>query len=313
MSDLPALVSGFRPVLPGYEGSLARWLAGYHREPRYFLSPTYLGAEPGVYSWGVVDGCLCLLKRRQFMNNPVMHLVVPPIHCDGDTVVELAVMHRWLGLGVGVKVSEDDVGHYGLPDDVGWDASQAEYLYRADDSVWPPGKAGKPIRKALHRANRELSMTPAGPADVEEAVALAKRWYQQLGRGRSAQRLVRRWFEGLVVPGVERKGVVVRHNGLVVGLVLSELIAPGVVVATSQHHDYQSFPPVNAGLLLHAAASRLWPGAVINKGGVGLGTPGLGVHKERLHPARVLRIGTLRPADPVTLEVFREAQPQQPE
>jgi len=55
--------------------------------PRFFQSLLYM-INSGDYYYGIVNDCLCILKKKM-IGQPVVYLTFPPIHKNGDIDIEL--------------------------------------------------------------------------------------------------------------------------------------------------------------------------------------------------------------------------------
>jgi len=119
----------FRDVWPYFEV----YVAG-RGQPRYMMSPM-VQASTKDYWHGIVDGCLCMLKRRQMMGHPTMYLIVPPIHLQGDVAVEKAVMGKFFDAGVHAHLSPADLVAYGMA--VG--GANLEHLPLYDEFLYTAG------------------------------------------------------------------------------------------------------------------------------------------------------------------------------
>lgn len=313
---LAEVLAGFRPVLPGDEPTLYTAASVYHQShptPRFFWSPTYLAARPGVFTWGIVDGCLCVLKSTQVMGNAAMYLVVPPVHPAGDRVREREVIDLLASYCVSTMLSKHDRERYRLLKSEAPPGPWPEYSYAAATHHPPEGGRHKNTRYALNLLDgrdpdlQVHVLQPDALADPEPLKDLARLWHQQKSLHRGEVRLVQTFFEHAAASATPRRAVVITQHGRPIAHSLTEEVAPGYVVIVSRIRDYSegtSHPdPI---LALHALDCRLWPNARLCSGSAD-GT--LAAHKEKLRPTDVLSVGRLRTPVRLTFDAYKEARP----
>lgn len=321
---LPELVARHQPVTPDTEHVIRRCAAAFYaytERPRYFLSPGYLAAQPTVFTWGIVDDCLVLLKRRYIVGNRVMYLVMPPLHPAGDAQAERRVIDEFRALHVGTMLSAEDVARYGYPErEVKLDHRWPEYSYRA--SAWADlsGRHNRQIRSMVNQTSRleaegKLSVAQGPAAYYEHDLQdLARRWHAQRGLDVHQAKLVR------TLQDHARRGtslrwahVILDESGRAVAHSLTEQIVPGQVIIVSRIRDYEWDLLPDPVLLLHAADCAAWvnlsgePECVLTSGSAR--TAGLTGHKAKLRPAWVTPVGRLSTERALTKEEYDAAVP----
>lgn len=324
MADgLPALVRDFQPVTPDTEHFVTAAAAVYHRAhptPRFFWSPTYLAAQPGVYTWGYIDGCLCVLKRRVIIGNHVMYLVLPPVSRDGDARAERSVIERMRGHHVGTMLSPLDRRRYGYAEgDAKPDPRWPEFAYAAASYADPTGRDHKNTRAALNLGSRleavgRLEVSASAHPREGQWSALADTWYAQKKLHRGERRLVKTFARHMTEGSLRRFAVSVRDTATGRPLVhsLTEEVSPGRVVIVSRIRDYDNTVLPDPILLVHAVDCAYWsgvagPDTLLTSGSAG--TPGLTAHKQKLRPVDVMPLGRLDTGGRMTKEEYVAAKP----
>ncbi len=322
MADLDALamaVSHFRPVTPQSEGIVSEYAERYyqrHRMPRFFLSPTYLAAQPTVYTWGNINDCLVLLKRRTIIGNRVMYLVVPPISASGDIAGERELIEWFRARHVGTMLGPEDLELYGYrPEDAPPDPRWPEYAYDSQDFAEPSGRHHKNTRAALNLLDRLVAEGMVQVDDVSVPFAeplewLARTWHQQTGRHRGEVRLVRTFQEHAARGPLRRRALVLRdERGHPFAHSLTEEVCPGQVVIVSRLRDYTAALLPDPTLTVHALDCLHWSDvpALLTSGSAG--TPGLTGHKAKLRPIGVVPLGRLQTERALTREEYDAAKP----
>ena len=325
MTDLPSLVRHFQPVTPDAEALLSQAAERYHGDhptPRFFWSPTYLAAQPSVFTWGLIDNCLCVLKSRVIIGNHVMYLVLPPVSLDRarDLRAERNVIERLRALHVGTMLSPLDRQRYGYTrEDAPPDPRWPEFAYAAASYAQPVGRDHKNTRAALNLASRlelvgrlRVHASPWPRLDGYEW--LARRWHVQTGRHRGEVGLVRTWARHATSGSLRRWSVVLEdaQTRQPIAHSLTEEVSPGRVVIVSRLRDYDSTLLPDPTLLVHALECAYWsltssPGALLTSGSAG--TPGLTGHKSKLRPIDVMPLGRLDTGGRMTKEAYQAAKP----
>lgn len=320
---LADLVAGNRPVTPDTEHVIREHAAAFYAftdRPRYFLSPGYLAAQPKVFTWGIVDGCLVLLKRRYIVGNRVMYLVMPPLHPAGDSDAERHVIDEFRALHVGTMLSAEDRDRYEYaPGEVKLDSRWPEFSYSSAPWWDVSGRQNKNVRSAINTAIR---LHEAGTIRVIDGPMgytwnledLARRWHAQRHLDTHQARLVRTLQDHALRGPLRRcANVIVDSDRRVVAHSLTEEIVPGQVIVVSRIRDYEWQGHPDPVLLLHAMDCRYWQRAnggepvVLTSGSAR--TEGLTGHKTKLRPAWITPVGRLTTERQLTREEYDAATP----
>lgn len=291
------------------------------RYPRHYLSPLVLASHGKEFIWGIVDGCLCIAKRRTMMNIPTLYLILPPMSPTGDNQAEADVIDRLGRLGVRCKVSEEDIALYGLdPAGLTIDTDNAEYIYRAGDMHAPSGSAFRRERSYWKQFSAKRSdgharvlfhtdtatLDTAALADVETVV---RAWHREKGKHLPpALRKVK------LLPQAHETTTTLVYNaaGEPVAVTIIEDLPGDVSIITMRYHDYEKADAImgDASRVLHYLdLSNYGPDTLMNMGAAVRGGDGLADAKAKLHPAKVLQLHTTQAAHKLTMDQWRACAP----
>ena len=128
------LLSSFKPitkyiyylVLPYYYVYIIT-----RKYSRFFQSILILSKYVNVptYYFGIIDDCLCVLKKK-YISNPVLYLIMPPIHIKGDIKKELDLISLFASHGVKTYLSCEDLDIYNIkPNDCNKITNNFEFIY----------------------------------------------------------------------------------------------------------------------------------------------------------------------------------------
>lgn len=325
--DLKALLADFRKCGPVYPDEWHAVIAAYAARrnfPRYYLSPSFL-AHDGSYWWGRVENCLVILKRKWVMGRPVLYAVMPPMHYpDYGPSVEFLCGMRLLALGIGIKVSDEDVAN--LVPFVTPPVPQVgnfEYVYDLREVAAAQGPKFNRIRTARNRGTALVSILDADYTPVrsllgtrEEIRELTAKWIQRRrGRWNTAWKHAHTALEGT------GDVALLYEDKKLSAYSVTERIANNWYIGTLSFSSYAPelrFKQASYYLFWMAAAYIEGGGTFLgddpNKPlylnfGSAVGVAGLAAHKEGLGPCNTLQIYDLKPQHPVTAEEWKYAVP----
>lgn len=316
------ILRSFTPITRDTLPTLERHYEGFaatRRHPRYFMSSLWLGAK-SEFICGVVDGCLCMVKRRAMYHSAVIYLILPPMSLDGDLRAERRVLRAFYKAGIGAKLSDEDVLLYDLRSRVVGDPGNVEYIYRAGDGVDLAGGHNKNRRRAWADIQKfditfyTLSMAPVRQTcrDIDKAWEEGKRTRGATGSlGTSfAPKIVAAMAEH--ARGTACLGYVISHEGRALVYAITQAVRPGWVALLVGRHTFD--PAIrDIPLAQHLIECRWWADTMgadtqLNMGAT-LGHAGLDAVKERLRPSKRLEILHLPGARKLTLEDYHRSKP----
>lgn len=334
---LPALMSGFAPVRPEDVQRFAHYYTGFaatRRYPRHYMAPLRLAAGGNDFLWRVVGGCLCVVKRKWVLGNPVLYLILPPMHPAGNVQREREVLEAFRSLGVSARLSPEDMALYGyaVGADCEVDGTNAEYIYRAGDFA-DEAMAAPERKKDRYHWNRMCRQVAAGEllleryaggvlpeADALEACAAVNAaWHRHKGKasvGRDVVRYVNEYPAfAKVSPYISLLHVLRSASGVPAAYTIGEQVGEAWAVLGVGYHDYDQGTLLgDAGRVLHtldaqAWAERLGPGTLLNLG-ASVGIEGLAATKVKLHPVGTLQLYRLLTPVKLTADMWKAAKPE---
>ena len=289
------LMRGFRPVLTGDSAEWAPYLQAFEQtrpSPRFYASTAWLASQGKKFLWGVVDGCLVVVKRATIFKTRVLYLVLPPMSAVGDVLAERHVADRFLAAGVSVKVSNEDADAWGLDfSEVEDTGDNVERVYRCGDYVALEGATWKKWRHAQNRFAGLGPVTVTGRAAMGAAAELADRWAEGKDKASSVglKRAMRK---------APRLGVVSVGGKPVLAFASQALSSSRAVamVGITQPVDGVDMSIIGHLTDVQAYAKDLGPDTMLTTGAAPrqMGA-GLAAAKSKLRPSAEVRIGTWRP------------------
>lgn len=324
-TTVPELLAGFRPVQAADATTWAPYLAGFARTrrwPRYYLSPLWLASEGSRFLWGVVGGCLVVVKRATIFRNRVLYLIVPPMHPDGDLEAERAVVQAFAAAGVSTKLSSEDMQLLGYgAAEVAEDQGNAEFVYQVGDYADLEGKAWKAWRRNANALD-ELELhtwaggTKASPADLDGAEQVALAW--AAGKPKASPKHVAQVLrmagedQGTACPA---RLALLRRDGRPVLAMASQQLTPSWAILLSRVRDPElELPDTNvAGHLVGMRwyLERLGPQGLVNAGAGGQRGKGLVEAKRHLRPVHELQLYDLHTEARYTEADWQAVHPDQ--
>lgn len=307
----------------------AHQLAG---KPRYYQSIVALSSRR-EYLHTYYRDCLLVLKKKWIMGKPVLYLLLPPVHKHRDLRIEGEVLAELRGLGIGARLTDEDIDAYGI-DRADARLDSVEWLYRAGD--WRKAAlCGYRLRRDRNKINQAertkygggMSVKAYGAGDtsfsVAAGVALAQAWGEQkkdrVEAGKSDN--ARRSFRNERVPHAfwdvhtSPVGILTRAHVLTcvhhkqAGFSYTESVAGGVVIILRlRNYDCTCMPTI--GVYMHHLDLNFWslaatPDTIVTYGG---GTSESGeAHKKSLHPIGHLDIYAVRGMRPITAEEWKSS------
>ena len=309
-------MSTFRPVAAGDIPRLQQAYLGFARTrewPRFYMAPLWLAAK-GEFIWGEVGGCTCIVKRRSMYGRPVIYLILPPMSPHGDLDAEYAVLQRFYDAGVGARLSDEDVGLYGLEDRVEREKGNEEYIYRAGEFM-PLG--GKRNRRWRHQWNelttrceiREYDTCMMGAAGA--AAAIDEKWKKVRGLGVAHNRKMMKLFATHAMQTATWGYTLRGEGGPWAAYGMSQAISPGWVVLLVRQHAF-SRGVTDAGRAQHLLDTRHWCGVgggdMLLNIGASLNVAGLASAKEKMRPVKVMSICKLTPTKQLTMSDYYQCK-----
>lgn len=309
-------LNSFKNIGPGDAHHLARYYAGFaktRKYPRFYMAPLWLGTK-GEFIHGIVNGCLCVVKRRVMYKNPVIYLILPPMHQDGDLKAEMAVVRRFQERGIGARLSEEDVTLYGLSGDVAVDKGNSEYIYRAGDYLDLSGKQNSNWRHQWNelatKCNVKSLQRNVPRSTITGCTAVDVLWRAVRGLSTThASKLVQSFDEfAKAVPACLH---VIETASVTRAYSMSQQILPGWVGILLRQHDFAGAIS-DYSRAQHLLDTRYWasetgPDTLLNIG-AGVGVPGLDSAKTKLRPVRVMPIYKLSGDIPLTMEDYHNSK-----
>ncbi len=313
--DVLAAISKFKPVRPGDVPEFNRYYAGFAKNrqfPRFYMSTLWLGTK-NEFVWGIVDDCLCVVKRRVMYKNATIYLILPPMHLEGNLEIEKAVMEKFAKGGVGCKLSAEDAGLYGLTgsSSLETDEGNAEFIYRAGDFDDLSGGHNKKWRYqkneldklTVEKESKSMSALAAKCAAVDEKWTAVKK----MSAKHNAKMISE--FGSYAAQG-DCWGVVVSRDGEPLLYGLSQRLTAAWAVLLSRQHAFTD-KIADASKAQHLLDSGFWskhagPDTLLNIG-AGVGVKGLEEAKGKMRPVKVMQIFTLKAARTLTLKDYHKS------
>jgi hypothetical protein len=295
------------PLLPYYEA-----FAHTRRYPRMFMAPLLLGTK-SEFTWGIVDGCLCVMKRRVMFKSIVMYLILPPMHLEGDIVTERAVLRRFYKAGIGVYLSEEDVALYHVGNKVEPVHGNAEFVYRAGDLADLAGRRNKVWRKRWNQLEARydvqtynVSMAMAMP-DIR---CISKAWREHRNASSAhSEKIVAEFTQ--YARAWKTWGFTISRDGCPCAFSVSQQVAPSWVCLLVGLHSFSSLL-LDSCRMQHLLKMKYWcaelgPESLLNMGAA-VGRAKLETAKQHLRPTRIMQIYALRSPKRLTLDDYHRSK-----
>lgn len=300
---------GFRGVLPeDYNTTFSSYFERFFERrkwPRHYQSSLVLSIHPNQFLWGIVDDCLCVVKRKMYMINPVLYLILPPIHSDGDTDTERRVIEKFASYGVGTKLSEEDQAILKL--DGVLEKGNAEYIYESTH-VFTGGVYSRhrncmsKVRK--QQADGQLNLdnrTVLSKSEQVQLIGLTNQWKSDRLNLQGLDRFITNFNEYTSCGMVQ---IISLPDGSLHGYSITELTGPKQGCIPMRLHDYQKRVTTDANVVLHCLDLLSRPEGTLLNIGAGVGVKGLDEAKQHLKPVKVLQIFSYKSDVKLTREIY---------
>lgn len=309
---LSALMQGFSRCMPGVFPSLAEAFTSYENTrtyPRYFMSPSYLTYDGGYYS-AVVNNCLVLVRRKWLHGNPILYAVLPPISSTGNSAEEQTVIRELLQLGIGFRLSEEDLKHYcTFPAEVIRRPEVDEYVYDVNEVYKKEGGRFAGIRLACNRAMRVPLTHTSSQLSVfdpvsQDVTTLADDWEEDRNRFSGQKKLAAAGINN------ECTALLLYNADRLTAYRLADRVTKSWAVGFA-HAWLPDSAYATPSLFVHWADCASWAeqGVTYYNFGRDGKIKGLRQQKETLRPCKILQISHLTPTCPVTAEEWKASQP----
>lgn len=316
------LLTTFRTVSANSVPDLAPFFNGFfstRANPRFYMSSLWLGAK-SEFIWGVVDGCLCVVKRRVMYKSTVIYLILPPMSSSGDIEAEKRVLMAFRQAGVGARLSSEDVELYGMADDVTEEPGNSEYVYRAGDHDDMSGQRWKNARQQRQELNSccEITHYTSTLKTVAATCAAIDEAWETARRANGGPKSLGTSSTKHVVDGFAEHSrysrcmaYVVKREKRPIMYAVGQEVAPGKTILLVGRHIFEGVR--DAALAQHLIEMCYWrsvggPDTLLNSG-ASVGVTGLATMKERLRPVARLQIYQLKTDRKLTLEDYHRTKP----
>jgi hypothetical protein len=270
---------------------LTEWLHRYNRTfARFYESPLRLMHQPHVFKWGIVEDCLCIIKKRSIMGTPVCYLIIPPI---GDKWVEVMLMFAQESITTLLSDEENRDEWETIPD-----KGNAEYVYRLDAFSDRYGVNKNQLRRPCNHALRQIE---SGAIDIrlyrggvegeviDSACLLTRRWLKQRDKKAWKQTFFVENFNAVARHAPDNHlAVFIMQGDRCLGYLITERTANGIINNTACVDYEDNIVKEPTLILLHYAAKR-WAddgehsGTPVNRGAAVRGAGSIKA-KEKLRP-----------------------------
>jgi len=263
--------------------------------PRFYQSPTVLAGGGSQYRAAFVEGCLAILKWKQFYSQLVAYAFLPPMSPTGDAADERRALAELRARGFGVMLTAEDGRRLDVPasdlEPVPWNT---EYIYRASHLARLEGGDWAKLRTYRNRAHRDgyrCEDSPAASTGNEDILRLTKDWVAYRRKGGAMTGYIRAlgWW-----PATRVFRMYDRDGGLA-AFSYTEDLGPAGTVITGRLRDYAR-TLIHDPMQLIAHHEALWElenrgDRLMNLGAADpVGGPGLRYHKIALNPVSTQQI-----------------------
>jgi hypothetical protein len=286
--------------------------------PRFFMSLLYT-IDNGDYYYGIVNECLCILKKKM-IGQPIVYLTIPPISKTGNITVEKYVMDLFLKERIKTRISEEDFEIYGL-DIKAYEHKKPldEFLYPLRETSIVQGKEWETFRRFCNKFSHDCfigydhkNMDYKTYKQVKE---LNSKWetYKVQKIGKSKNRAFKTVstidvFNLMDMDKFSFTGVYDKEKNLIC-YDLSERISANQVILVTRYFDYTNPHVNNSAYFLHRATCGFW----YNKNVYGLGNFGSSVgnkelyeSKVRLKPIKILKLYEHKNVGKITIPEYKQ-------
>lgn len=289
--------------VPAFVDTLAK---GHPRSaPRFYESPLRILHQPHVFLLKEFENCVCVLKKRQIMGNPVAYLIIPPVSMSGHAGDAGYVVDRFAENNVNALLTEEDLDYMGIhPSDYIPDGKNREYCYTLETLGDRQGVNKKKYRRPLNAIARAESLgttqvhtysSQVPPHVIDAASRLTSRWLKQRGKSAYRQTFFVEMFNA--VANVRKPGsmamTVIMHDGRCLGYLIAERVPNGIINNTACV-EYDDNPVMEPTLVLLQRNAAWWLNhglpkkTMVNRGAAVRGT-GSVFAKEKMHPDAVIQ------------------------
>jgi len=326
------LITGCQPVKPEHQVIFKPYLDGRfssgRTKPMFFTSPMWWGMK-SVHLWRILDGCLCILKK-QFLYNPSIQLLGPPMSPTGDLENEKKVLEKLRHLGVSCRMTDEDKILLGYEEG---SFVQDEFLYLSDTFSQPPaGKTGQHWRWSINRSqnlgfNIREWIGPAPDEAIKKCYSISEQWQakklesdvKHSGKHAPYIKLLMIYNEfAAKSPWPCRLMLIEDKAGEPLAFTLWQSLPRTCILLMGYHVvDHPSWGAIDIARLTHyldcnAVSRTAGLGVICNVGG-GSSSKGMFDAKNKLLPMGMVGIYNIRPHVQLTKEAYQESGHMQTE
>lgn len=283
--------------------------------PRFFMSLLYL-MDNGDYYYGIVDDCLCILKKKM-IGQPIVYLTIPPIAKVGRVSKEKRVVNLFKEAKIKTRFSEEDISLYGLDiNTLEHKKGLDEFIYPIQDTVLLQGKEWESFRRfnnkfkgfKIKTINKDIPYE-----DILKAKTLNKTW--EIYKKNNNQITKNRAYK--TVSTIDIIDVTNNDKMLFTAIYdeidnlicydLSEKINDSNIILVTRYFDYTNEYVNNSVYPLHYNACKFWydsrVGGYANFGS-SVGDKALYASKLRLKPVKILKLYEEKNVGKLTLNEY---------
>ena len=266
----------------------------YREYPRFFMSLLYLTQSKDYY-YGIVNDCLCIIKKKM-IGYPIVYLVIPPIHKNGDPRVESDTLKLFNKVKIKTRLSEEDLKLYDIDLKlVTRDKDLDEFIYDIKEAILLEGGNYSQFRRYKRKYTGYTECFPSSHIKndiILNAKELNETWSLYKERDYNGNNDCHVYddtissFIGLRTNNIKFTGLV--DNGLIC-YDLSENVGEGVIITTRYFNYYH--PKVNNSVyILHNLTCSNWQEYKYANFGSCVGNKELYESKSRLKPCKILEL-----------------------
>jgi hypothetical protein len=312
-NSLAELTLNFKAIEPSDIEVFKTYYASFfnlRKYPRYYQSLLELGMYVNVpdFYWGIVNDCLVIVKKK-WINNPVLYLILPPMHINNNLNAEKEVISQFAQNGINCKLSEEDIELYGYKEEVTIDKDNYEFVYDVNTFALLDDKKiryyvtqYKKINELRHIVHTESPNQIA----YQKCEDLVTRWlkHKELKKIHSGHKT----FGKFINSGLNAALSIIDNvnSGLTIGFSVTEQIGSKHAIITSRFRDYDYLEIKDPNYVIHYLDCKYWYDTLGDNAllsiGSGVNVKGLVSHKAKLRPVKTLQLYNFKTDKKITRE-----------
>lgn len=289
--ELRNATKNFKKVKPNTVFDFSKFYE-HRKYPRFFMSVLYLASKPDYY-YGMVNDCLCILKKKM-IGMPIVYLIIPPI--NGDISKEKETIDYFNKLKIKTRLSEEDKYIYGYNNIK--ENKLGEFIYDLELTTKLEGSDFTSFRRFIRKLSDNVDVSYIKQFDffgIKQAIALNSKWekWKKENKDRASCHTVDKTVpifmdtkNSILVALLDKSNNMVCYD-------LSENVGNNNIVITTRYFDYYNPLVNNSVYYLHHNTCKYW----YEEGfrglanfGSSVGVKDLDASKQRLKPVKILKM-----------------------